>query len=230
MPSWLSGIVEHSIRLRLTAYHDLGARVLAEWDDLEARAEQVAEEEWTRLVSETGDDAADVGAHAARAAGAGQDFYDMMFPMGQTMVNLFTAGLYHLFEQQLVVFARTMMQSVAVPDSMPGVVSLLNKQLSIDIIAAYPMASRLDQLRLIANVVKHAEGKSAETLRGIRPEIFEHPAMRSLWLAGGTPSRLVSEPLAGEGVYLTRADYEAYTADVDGFWLSLKVDLDRVLA
>jgi hypothetical protein len=228
--SWLSGIVEQSIRVRLRGYHDLGVRVLAEWDDLQVRAERVADEEWTRLMSEPGQDAADQTAIAARAAIAGQDFYDIMFPMGQTMVNLFTAGLYHLFEQQLVVFTRTMMQSVAVPGSMPGVFSLLNEQLGIDIGSLYPMASRLDQLRLIANVVKHAEGRSAETLRGIRPEIFEHPAVRTAWLAGGVKSRLVSEPLAGEGVYVTRADYEAYTADVDGFWLALKVDLDRVFA
>jgi hypothetical protein len=230
MPSWLSGIVEHAIHRRLTAYSELAGRVLAEWDNLEVRAERIADGEWTRLMSEPGDAATDAGAIAERATEAGQEFYDTMFPMGQTMINLFTVGLFHLFEQQLVVLARAMTQTTSVPYSMPGVFSILNEQLSIDIASSYSMASRLNQLRLIANVVKHAEGSSAITLRSIRPELFDHPAVRGLARPGSIGSALIREPLAGEGIYVTRADYDAYAADVAAFWSALMSDLDRTFA
>jgi hypothetical protein len=230
VPSWLSGIVEHSIRRRLAMYHDLVRRVLVDWDDLQARAERVADEEWTRLMSEPGDTDVDVGALAERANAAGQDFYDTMFPMGQTLMNLFAAGLYHLFEQQLVILARAMMSSVSVPSSMPDVFSLFSVQLGIDIATSYSTASHLDQLRLIANVVKHAEGGAAQTLRRVRPDLFEHPVARGLLPGGGVRSSLIRAPLAGEGIFVTRADYEVYATDIDTFWSELRVDLDRTFA
>ena len=35
----------------------------------------------------------------------------------------------------------------------------------------------MDELRLVANTVKHAEGISAEKLRNIRPQLFQHPTV-----------------------------------------------------
>ena len=38
---------------------------------------------------------------AEQAEYEAQEFYEMMFPLRQTTINLFTAGLFHLVEQQL---------------------------------------------------------------------------------------------------------------------------------
>lgn len=67
-----------------------------------------------------------------------------------------------------------------IKSSMPGVFRLLNAQLGIDIARSYSTANQSDQLRLIANVVKHARADRQMSLRADRQELFDHPAVRGL--------------------------------------------------
>jgi hypothetical protein len=48
--------------------------------------------------------------------------------------------------------------------------------------------AKIDELRSVANSVKHAEGGSARQLRQVRPDLFQSPAfaeIRPKWEAGG---------------------------------------------
>jgi hypothetical protein len=90
--------------------------------------------------------------------------------------------------------------------------------------AEYPMAARLNELNLVANVIKHAEGRSAKELRAVRAQLFQHPVERRLVLARFRPS-IVSQPLTGESIYILRNDFEDYASQVDGFWSKLGTDL-----
>jgi hypothetical protein len=230
MASWLSGIVDISIRTRLRTYNKLAERMMSEWANLDGQAEEAAIQEWQRLTNDSVPGGVDEPTMAATAVLAGEEFYQTIFPLGQAMTNLFTAGLFHLFEQQLAVLARAMMSSLDVPSSMAELFTLLNRQLHIDISATYPRAARLNELRLIANVIKHAEGPSADKLRHLRPDLFE----RCTWstLSPGTIVRtgLVREPLAGDGIFVSKQDFDDYARDVDAFWVTLMRDLDRTFA
>jgi hypothetical protein len=71
---------------------------------------------------------------------------------------------------------------------------------------------------LVANTVKHAEGRSAEKLRKKRPELFTHPVIRKL--RGKVrddffpPLRL---PLAGEGLFVTEEILSEYISTAVAF-------------
>ncbi len=82
--------------------------VMSAFADLEKRADEVAEAEFARLGSEpAGEDCSgDMAAAAEAAEDKGQGFYDTMASLRQTMLNLVTAGLFHLLEQQLADLCR----------------------------------------------------------------------------------------------------------------------------
>jgi hypothetical protein len=85
--------------------------------------------------------------------------------------------------------------------------------LGIDL-ASLPAWARIDELRLVANSVKHAEGRSAQQLRELRADLFQNPAfahiraeMGGRWLDRQEP---LAMPLAGEDLFVTENDLQAY--------------------
>ena len=83
----------------------LGERILPTFNGLEDEAKRVEEEENERLCMLSGPD--DDGAVIAeKAFEAGLDHYVRLRNMRQGIINMFCAGLYHLFEQHLFNFYR----------------------------------------------------------------------------------------------------------------------------
>jgi hypothetical protein len=82
-----------------------------------------------------------------------------------------------------------------------------------------PCWPTVDELRLAAHTVKHGEGESARQLRGERPQLFENPILRGLNLRA--PSGPVSQPLAGDDIYVTDADLLRYRDALISFWQQL---------
>src|SRR5437762_1347744 len=86
----------------------------------------------------------------------------------------------------------------------------------------FPQWPVVNELRLVANTTKHAEGSSAEDLRLIRPELFQNPIVRNVGLASSPVMHIpVSLPLGGDGLYVTNDDFHRYqTASAELFeWL-----------
>ena len=190
----------------------------------EAQAEKVAQAYWDRKMSEPcGPDGPDEdpGDIADDAHQRSLDFYFTMTAMHYTVVNLFTAGVFHLFEQQVgslledwngtrpkYAFNELEKLSFVGAGGAPDIA-----------IKSAPMWPRLDELRLVANVVKHAEGDSADKLRAVNDSYFRLPAVRGTDLEQHfSAERMLGEPLAGEGIYLTKSDYDAFVHAVIEFW------------
>jgi hypothetical protein len=76
----------------------------------------------------------------------------------------------------------------------------------------------VDELRLVANTVKHGEGASAARLRQLRPELFVHPALRDDPEWGGIPGHSAEMPMGGEDICVTRDDLERYRDALLSFW------------
>ena len=87
---------------------------------------------------------------------------------------------------------------------------------------ALPDWKTIDEMRLVANTVKHAEGKSAEELREIRPESFQHPDTKHMWLNDSSQVTLpVRMPLAGDDLYVTEELCFRYSQAANQFFMDV---------
>ena len=116
----------------------------------------------------------------------------------QTTLNLFAAGLFHLVEQRLADLCRDASFDVLPPrDTKLSVVTSWYGDHFLLELQKLPPWPTIDEMRLVANVVKHAEGRSAEDSRDVRPELFEFV-------------RPVRMPLAGDDLYVTEDRFRIY--------------------
>ena len=167
------------------------------------------------------------GSQIDAAMHAGVDHYTMMKGIIQGIVNLFTIGLFHLFEQQLLYFHRTellMRHEEDNPDllKLDKAKEILLRDYKIDI-ERFSAWGKVNELRLVANTVKHADGTSAEKLKTLRPELFRHPEFDRDSRRSGlaiTPGQ-VFQPMAGQDVYITVDEFNLYVEAVKHFWFEL---------
>lgn len=196
-------------------------RVLPAFDSLEREADEAADAEWDRLGNLPGDPDRDMSDLAEQATEAGVDYFMSMVGVRQSLLNISAAALSHMVDQQLLFFLRRAVLHPSEeddPDLMD--ISILTDRLlaaGLDL-RVMPTWETLQELRLVANTVKHAEGRSAAKLRKLRPELFVLPESRE-----DSDEELVSAPhvylpLAGEDVYVTMDDLRAYSEAVARFW------------
>jgi hypothetical protein len=168
----------------VSAYEEcVRQNLMAAFANLGKKADEVAEAEYERLgnepIGESGDD------DMASAAEAAQDralaFYETMTALRQSVLNLFAAGLFHLLEQQLAYLCWDGAFTVLPPGDakLARLEDWYRRHFAIDLpsLSSWPI---IEELRLTTNVVKHAEGSSADQLRERRPELFHNPLLREL--------------------------------------------------
>jgi hypothetical protein len=81
-----------------------------------------------------------------------------------------------------------------------------------------PQWETIDQLRLVANAVKHADGGSARELRGKREELFRNPIVESMNLATPNYDRWpLRSPLTGEDLFVTEQIFAEYANAAHNF-------------
>lgn len=140
----------------------------------------------------------------------GIEYYSTLDDVRQGLMNLFAAGLYHLFEQQQAsLHARANRVNVIVPG-----------------VREASEWTVVNEARLVANVVKHAEGRSAEELKSLRPDIFVRPVEREMGQA--YVASTIDRPLAGEDLYVTLADLERFAAAERAVWLLVAAELESM--
>jgi hypothetical protein len=186
--------------------------------DIEKRAEKVGDEEYERLGAQpAGEDwDGDMGALAEAAEDEAIAFYETMTALRQSVLNLFAVGLFHLLEQQLADLCRDGAFTVPPPRdvNINAVADWYQQHFVLDL-RRLPAWSTIDELRLVANATKHAEGRSAEQLREKRPELFRYPPPGEMFL--GNVPRPITQPLAGEDFYVTPEIMEEYSQSVVTF-------------
>lgn len=81
-----------------------------------------------------------------------------------------------------------------------------------------PVGRRLDELRLVANVVKHVEGDSANKLRAVNDAHFQ--ATLGAWHGAGEVLRRPNARRAADrrGIYVVKADYDEFVTAAIDFW------------
>ena len=97
-------------------------------------------------------------------------------------------------------------------------VELLKDGIDVEIIAGW---AKVDELRMVANCAKHAEGSQCEKLRTRRPDLLTHPSRRGEGLSCPDPEPVVFNPLGGENLYVDKRDFDEYVASLKSFWSNL---------
>jgi hypothetical protein len=197
----------------VTAYGDgVIGTLLPAFDDLERRANDVANVEFERLGSEPPGEHCDDGMEAAAEAAEakGQIFYETMAGLRQTTLNLFAAGLFHLLEQELADLCRDGAFVTRPPrDSQLAAVSDWYRQQFDLALQQLDSWNTINELRLLANAVKHAEGPSARQLRERRPALFD-PISRAVSPEAPAVDMSLQLPLAGDDLYVTAESFRGY--------------------
>ena len=192
-------------------------RITRAFENLNDEAERIQADAYDRFASSNPSREEDNSGIAEAAYFEGVDFYLATDAIRQGVVNLMIAGLFHLLEQQSQYMATQVLSQPAIQstgnDGFAQLESLLEKQYGIKI-KSFKTGPLLDELRLVANVVKHAGGGSLEKLKVLNPDLFTDPQ-------SGRISRLPIRPLVGEGLRLTANHFDAYKSCVEQFWQEL---------
>jgi hypothetical protein len=196
-------------------------RLLPSFATIEKEAEAISEETWKRLDAAAGPDS-DPGIAAETAEDAGVSHYLAMYDCQQGLLNLSCVALYHMIEQQQLTVLRQELipHDEVITFQLLKVEEFIKRLADVDIkVKAFGSWGEIEELRHLANAVKHAEGKSAESLRNLRPEIFTPHCFRGdaqPFFKG--PNRWFFQPLTGQDIYVTTGDFQRYFDAADTFW------------
>jgi hypothetical protein len=181
-------------------------------EQLQTMADKVEAEAYEELLSApVGDDYMGDGSEEAQEANdIGLSFYENVSSMYQTTLNLFSAGLFHVVEQQLADITRD--GGIRKPVSntyLKDVVEWYAKNCQLDL-TQFPSWSVIEELRLVANTTKHAEGPAAKQLREKHAELFLYPPLRKEYADKTVYVSPLSLPLGGDGLYVTADEFRIY--------------------
>lgn len=155
-------------------------RIIPMSEQLQKMAETVEQEAYDDLMSQpVGDEYSGDGSDEAEAAhDIGLSFFEDISKMYQVTLNLFSAGLFHVVEQQLADLTRDAAIEKEVSDTgLDVVVKWYKTNCQLDL-TQFPEWSVIAELKDVANSTKHAEGKAAKQLREKHPELFVYPSLR----------------------------------------------------
>jgi hypothetical protein len=145
---------------------------------------------------------------------------DALVSMYFASVALYTLGLFHLHEQHAGEFLlwlrneETSREEVKFTD----LANWLWTECGI-VVERFANWPTVNELRLAANAIKHAEGASASELRQRQPDLFIHPSRRGSKESAISDVKLrLRKPLFGEDLYLTPDDFGRYSSAVVGLW------------
>ena len=196
-------VVLYEVYPQLDAYADDGiARLLGAFARIEEEANDVAQSAFEAYGRAAGEE--DMGDLAQSAEEQGIAYYQTLAELKQGVTNLLAIGLYHLFEQHYA----------AVRQAVTSAGGAMLERPALDV---HP---KIEELRLLANAVKHADGSAAAQLRKVRPDYFLDPAIRDTPLAERLTRRPMPliNPLGGTDLFVDRADLAAYRDAIRAFW------------
>ncbi|MDZ7694398.1 MAG: hypothetical protein U5K69_25290 [Balneolaceae bacterium] len=220
---WASVFKERFLPQLSSVVETLEKRILSGFEDIEKEADAIAEASWDQFMSSPGTGEEDPSDFAEIAEQAGVSHYILLKGIRQGIINLFSVALYHNFEQQIMLFFRKEILSPGEDKDSEllkfGKFKKRLKEMGINI-EEFHSWSKVKELRLIANTVKHGEGSSAQQLKSLRPNLFENPDLRELGLSFKSNPK-VFLPLAGEDIYVSIENIQQYKDGLHDFFREL---------
>lgn len=195
-------------------------RIFPAFDSIDLESEEIAEKKYRELGKMPYDGMTDMSDIAEYAFEASIEHFESLRGVRQSVISISLAGLYHLFEQQLYFFFRKQVLNPSEEDDQSllkiGNIEMRLKESGIEL-NAFPTYCLINELRLIANVVKHGEGLSSMNLKSIRPKLFSPQDGLEEWPFYSSPSH-VYLPLAGQDIYPEASELVRYQDAINAFW------------
>jgi hypothetical protein len=196
-------------------------RVLPSFEHIAGEIQSHTDQLWTEFREFPGADDFDIDQIAEAIQDEGIRHYMLLDDLRQGIVNLFSASLYHAFEQQLLSFhRRELLHPTEASNPKQLKVETIRDRLiecGIDI-QKFQSWPKMDELRLLANTVKHAEGASAKLLYKRRPEFFQPGQQMEPNESSSNLMPRVFLPLAGKDLFVEPKDIRSYLESAIAFW------------
>ncbi len=207
---------------KLRALHDaLERRILPAFASIQAEGDAIAANVFHELGEDAGPDY-DSSEDAMVAQEARFEYFDLMGKVEQSLINAMLVTASHLFEQQLIALVRRVYPPLAEAEAdalakkpRDRFKTMVRDRTNIDV-DALPGWAKAEELRMIANTIKHADGPAADTLRQLRPDLLTHPSQRSQ-SASPVPQSLDFTSF-GDNIFVTPAQFAEYVVALCGFW------------
>lgn len=213
--------IHENIR-ELGLYANALDRVVQAFESLDEEADKLRDEALQRASASSCNPEFDDEAYIyewAESVAAG--FYCSVNAVMQGVFNLMVAGLYHLFEQH----AARLLDTNRLPPSRAQLTSQYHGKrlreylegLGIKV-TGFRSWEMMEELESVANATKHGEGRSVEALKKRNPALFtdRYPSG-----APKAPTSLPVLPLTGQGLYLSKDDFNRYRSALVQFWTEL---------
>ena len=142
-------------------------RILPTFEGIEEEAEKKMNSEYERLLLLPSEGNIEISDLTELATEAGISHYALMKGIQQGIINMFAVALYHLFEQQVMEFHRKeVLQPSEENDKKLFEIKIFLERLSQSHvkIADFQSWKTIDELKLVANTVKHGEGQASKQL------------------------------------------------------------------
>ncbi len=180
-------------------------------------------------------DEEDPCALAEYAENQGFEVYDRLNGVRQAAANMSTVMLWHLLEQQMLVFHTRQVLTVHEEQAARENTKLRKKLFQLEEFHARLDAggcsmkslsawSKVNELRLVANTVKHGSGPSSDELFTIRPDLL-YPNYDKQ--DQNSRPFLLRKPAAGEDLYVTEQDIAAYFEAAISLWQEFSIKIEE---
>lgn len=181
-------------------------RLIPAFRNIKTEADEAEEKFWKNFSGTENTDPSDV---VEMARDHGLRIYEGLDFVGQQLIQLGVAGLYHLWERSV----KTIIQNKGMaPETkirkadFPAVLKILvTNGLDFPNFNSY---KKMDELRLVTNTVKHGDGRDCDTLFSLRKSLFDH----------NPGFLLVPQKAYAEDLWLTEEHFDEYAKAVVTFW------------
>lgn len=211
--------------------------ILPSFPDSNTEADRARDEAWETAMSQPTDGSDDPASYVEWAEEKGLEAYEGFTKMRQAAANLSAAMLWHLLEQQILVFHVRQVLEIHEEHAVKSDHKARKKLFSLEAfherldsggcsMKALPSWPKVNELRLVANAVKHGPGISLDDLHEIRPDLLTMPD--SEVDAPPRQSRAwVERPAGGEDIYVRDADLAAYFDSATSLWREFSSALEE---
>lgn len=189
--------------------------------DIETEAKNIENNTWESMMhSVPYDENVDPSDYAETALETGIEHYEMLYLMKYRTICMWISCLCQIWEQQLYSFVITELQS----DGLKPCEKEKGFSFSKDIFSSYGIKfedlkcwDKIKELRLLVNVIKHAEGRSEEDLRKINKQYFEKPNI----MFESDSLKLYHNSLLENNLNVSSKDLEEFKNALVSFWQEL---------
>jgi hypothetical protein len=212
--------------------------ILPSIPDPKVEGERAQKEAWETLISRPSDGSDDPGTFAEWAQEQAIQVYERLSNMRQTVANMAAVMLWQLMEQQMLMYHMHQVLNIHEEQEVRGNKKHRDKmyrlgefhsRLEIDgySMKSLPSWSKIDELRLIANVVKHGSGPSLDDLSKLRPDLLEPPGIKDISLLVKHQPSWVERPAGGEDLFVRDADLVVFFDAAARLWQEFSIQIEE---